>query len=369
MQLLSLRKFIVVLLILALAACGEQEQPVTKDEALKLAHSIENSMKRRSAAKFNEAFDAEAMAARIQKAGDNKINKLMLKGAVEGFREGSMGTQLVTSMGKGGSYELVKQYEKDNKQHVIFRLFSVDGKVNYHDLELVKKKGQIRIADMFVYLSGENISTTMAQTLASMNENYDNMDKKSREKLGNLNEIRKALNAGKYEEAEKLYQQLPSVIKEQKMAKVIHISIASGLGEDVYMQALNDFERDYPHAPNLFLMKVDAYILKKNYQGAMHAVNQLDSLIDKDHFLDYYRGLVSNLMQDKDGRRKYFERLVTNRPDFAPGMLELIAVYMDNNEREKGVELARKYKTNSEVGKEELDVLYQLYPELQKEIE
>ncbi|NML19299.1 hypothetical protein HHL16_00370 [Pseudoflavitalea sp. G-6-1-2] len=364
MQLLSLRKFICFLFVLALAACGEQEKSVTKDEALQMARSLEGSLKRRSAAKFNEAFDADALADRVSKAGKVKI--VLARGVAEGVKKGQMGTELINSMGKGGSYELVKQYEKDNKQHLIFRLFGEDGKVNYHDLELVKKKDQIKIADMFVYLSGENLSTTLAQALALMGDHYDGMSKEEKEQIGNIKSIRKLLNAGKYEAADDLYEKLPEVLKSQKMFRVIRVEIASGLSNESYAIAMEELEKAYPNAPNMFLMKIDAYILKKDYKGALKSINQLDSLINKDAFLDYYRGLVCKMDEDVEGQRLYFERLVAGKPEFAAGVLELIFFYMDNNEKSKAAELTKKYKELGNVGKDQMDGLYTVYPELEK---
>lgn len=73
----------------------------------------------------------------------------------------NMGSKIVEAISKEGSYELVRIYEKDSKQHMIFpRLYS-DGSINYHDMELKRKKGDIKIADIFVYTSGENLSVTI----------------------------------------------------------------------------------------------------------------------------------------------------------------------------------------------------------------
>lgn len=369
MRLFSLPKYIGCLLIVLFAACAEPENPVTPEEATQFARSIEGSMKRQNAAKFNQAFDPETLVERIKKNAKFKINAIMLSGVADGLKSGQLGTQLVQSMGKGGSYELVKHYEKDKKQHLVFRLYGEDGKINYHDMELVKKKKQVKVADMYIYLSGEDLSTTLAQTLIMMDDHFDSMDKKDREQLSNIKKIRKLLNEGKHTEADQLYQQLPAVLKEQKIIKIAHIEIASELGDEAYMQALDDYERSYPNAPNLYLMKIDAHILRKDFKGAMNAVNKLDSLIDKDTFLDYYRGLVCKLMDDKEGQNLYFERLVTNKPDFGPGMVELVVLHMENKETEKAVLVAKKIKAGNKENSRHMETLYQLYPELEKKME
>lgn len=366
MQLISLRNCTVLLLILLLAACKGEEKPVSKEEAAQMARDLQSSIKKRNASKFNEAFDVEALIERMKKGASFKMNVGTVRGVAEGFKSGQLGTELIRSLGKGGTYELVKQYEKDKKQHLVFRLFGADGKMNYHDLELVKKKEQVKVADMFIYLSGENLSTTLAQTMAMMDESYDSMSKSEKDKINNVKKIRRLLTDGKYEEANNLYQQLPDVLKQQKMAMIINVEIASGLGDEAYIKSMDDYEKAFPNAPNMYLMKIDASILRKDYLGALKAVNQLDSLINKDDLLDYHRGLISNLMKDKEAQRKYFERLVANKPDFTPGMLELLVHYMENNEAGKAVPLLKKYQAHPEADKDQIDALFTLYPELKQ---
>ncbi|MBO9633278.1 MAG: hypothetical protein J7578_09180 [Chitinophagaceae bacterium] len=368
MQLFSLRNCTVLLLILLLAACKGEEKPVSKEEAAQMASDLQASIKKRNATKFNEAFDVEALMERMKKVASFKMNVATVRGVAEGFKSGQLGTELIRSLGKGGTYELVKQYEKDKKQHLVFRLFGSDGKMNYHDLELVKKKEQIKVADMFIYLSGENLSTTLAQTMAMMDENYDSMSKSERSKISDVKKIRRLLTEGKYDEANKLYQQLPDLLKQQKMAMIINVEIASGLGDEAYTKSMDDYEKAFPDAPNMYLMKIDASILRKDYAGALKAVNQLDSLINKDDLLDYHRGLISNLTKDKEAQRMYFERLVANKPDFAPGTLELMVHYLENDDTDKAVPLFKKYQANPDADKDQIDALFTLYPDLKKKV-
>ena len=66
------------------------------------------------------------------------------------------------------------------------------------------------------------------------------------------------------------------------------------------------------------------------------AVNGLDSQINKDPLLDFYRYLSYNLLEDEEKGRVCLNRLLKNMPDFQKGYLELIAVELDAKKSNSG---------------------------------
>jgi len=92
----------------------------------------------------------------------------------------------------------------------------------------------------------------------------------------------------------------------------------------------------FPHDPNMYLLMIDAYTLQKNYPKALESVNKLDSLIGKDPFQDYERGLLFKLMEDSTNERICFERLHQNMPEFQKGTNELVLYYFGHHQVAKG---------------------------------
>ena len=354
-------------LVLAVA-CSTPEKPVTKEEATTFANALETSINRQEASLLNDLLDPEAFGKRIKESSKNKLNSSLVEGAIKGLKAGTLGQQIVQSVRDKGNYRFIKQYEKDNHQHIVFRLWGGD-KLNYHDIELIKKGDKVRASDMFVYISGENLSATLAQSLMMMNDNMSGMSTQEKNSLESVQTIRMLVNKGEFERADKLFQKLPAVMREEKLFRMIGIQIASGLGDEAYTKAINDYQQAYPDAPNMYLLMIDAYILKKDYTKAMQAVDHLDSLINKDPFLDYYRGLLAKMMEDPAKQHEYFERLYKNMPDFAQGTIELITVYLDAKEYDKAVELTRKYKQNKDADNEILESYYELYPDFKKKLD
>jgi hypothetical protein len=361
--------YALLLLLLFSTACSEPEKPATKEEATAFAKTIESSMGKRNAAKFNEALDMALLKKRILEAGNHKIDASIVEGTIKGLQKGQLGSQIAEALGKSGTYELVKQYEKDKNQHLVFRLY-IDSKLNYHDLEIVKKRNAVKISDVFIYLTGENLSTTLAESALLMTGNLDKLSSKDQDRLENVKKIRQLMNKGDYDRARSLYKDLPAVLKQTKPFRMIYVQIASGLGNDEYLKAMIDYQQAYPDATNVYLLMIDAYILKAEYEKALTAVNQLDSLINKDPFLDYYRGLIYKLAGNKEKQREHFELLNEHMPAFSDGTLELLAIYLEAEETDKAVALVQnKSRHYKKIDQEQLEILYPLYPDFKKKLE
>lgn len=347
-------------------ACSEPEKPVTKEEAAKVATAITRAIARQDADRFNDLLDIDAIENRIRDQAGSKASRQLIGGATKTLRSGDYGKEIVRTVGNKGTYELVKQYEKDKHQHLIFRLYN--DQLNYHDYELIKKRDQVKIADIFVYTTGENISTTLAETIrfADEHEAAANLPENT---LANVQLMKKNIHEGNYETADSIFKSLPAVIRQQKVYKIIYIHIASELGNDRYLAALNKLQQEYPDAPNMYLLMIDAYLLKKDFDAAQKCVNRLDSFINKDPFLDYYRALICKQNMDNVNRMTYLERLHRNLPRFEIGTAELLFAYVEDEKWDKAVPLTLEYQKSKKADKEFLETLYLFYPNFKKKVD
>jgi hypothetical protein len=362
----TLLQYCFLLYILFVTACSAPEQPVTKAEATAVADSVMKQVAQRNSSWFKDLFDFEEFEKKIATQADDQINRTMLKGAIDGFKKSDFGEQIITSLGKTGTYELVKQYDKNNRQHLVFRLHNEE--LNYHDIELVKRKDKIKVADILVYATGENLSTMLAESLISMN-GLPGMNKVNAKDLRKIELIKSYIKQEDFKKADQAFKALPVSIRRQKMYKLFYINIANGLGTDEYLAALKKFQQQYPDAPNMYLLMLDAYFLDKDYAGALRCVNSLDSLINKDPFLDYYRGFLYKQSEDRANQLVCLERLHQNMPRFGPGTLQLIDAYLENKQLDKAVALTQTYRTSKDADRQSLESLYLLYPDYKKKVE
>jgi hypothetical protein len=360
----TLFKYCFLVCVLFATACSEK--PVTKQEAAVVAAVISDAMEHRKASKFNELIDMNSLQERIMDSTGHQLNETLVAGAMSSLRSGEFSQTVVKSLGKKGTYQFVKQYEKDNIQHLVFR--SYNDQFNYHDIELFRKGDKIKIADIYIYATGENLSNTLAQSLLSMNKQVNKKDFEPRD-VQKVQLIKNYILQNEHQKADELFKQLPSFIRRQKLYKYIYIQIASGLGTEKYLEALTKFQQEYPDSPNMYLLMLDAYFLKQDYAGAMQCINKLDSLIDKDPFLDYYRALIYKQSKDRPNTFASLERLHKNMPEFTDGTVELICYYAEEKQFDKAVPLTKQYIKSKNADEDVTNGLYIMYPGLKMQME
>ncbi len=339
-------------LLLLLAACKQEEKPLTREEALTLAKKMEISIGKRDGKLLDELIDEKAL---LQKMDADP--QAFGNGLVRGMK---LGTNIVNSLTKKGSYSFIKAYEKDKAQHILFRLY--DSKINYHDYELKRSRGEPRIADAYIYMTGENLSETLKSLYGQMKDEFGKSEYSTITWTRQMPKIRELINEDKHREALDLYNKIPPSVQKAKLFQIVHVEICSGLSDEEHTKAIGEYETLYPNEPNMQLLLIDGYILRKEYTKALTAVNTLDKMIDKDPLLDFYRAMCYTLMKDDNKRIEHLERLVKNLPDFEDGILELLVDYLDRNEFEKARPLIERYKLTSSFDQERLTSLLELYP-------
>jgi tetratricopeptide (TPR) repeat protein len=351
---------------LFITSCQQRnEQPVSKEEALAFAKSLDSSIAAGNKDYFMEQLHMEVLFERIEKISNVPMTSDLKRGMKEGFKQGgSIGEQIIRETGNGkGSYSIVRQYEKDKKQHVIFRLYGDNG-LNYHDFELIKFNNKVFIADFLIYMTGENFSQSLGDLLEGLME--AEKDKKGQGVAPGLSLIKRLIAQNKHREAQKVYSRLPAAIKQRKAAQIINLSICSGLGVEEYEKALVQFELKYRDEPTMSLSLMDIYFLRKDYPGTMNVVNRIDSMIGGDPFLDYYRGLVYYNWGKPGESREALEKMYARYPQFGKGTIELIHNYLTAGDYEKARSLIAAYRESDNFDQELLETNLELYPDFKE---
>lgn len=353
--------FLLPAFLIVFSNCKMEEKPVSSLEAITVKNIIDSCIKIKRPAEFNKLFSARLLAESISKKQKKKLGSSFIKGVSTALSNASMGQQIMSSIKDNGSYEMVKHYEKDSKQHLIYRLYA-DGSLNYHDFELGRSKGKVYIADMFIYVSGEELS----ETIADLAENFSDNNMAGEKDFTALRKMKQLLTEGKHKQAKDIYDRLPTDLKDQRSLQIMHILICSGLDEEIYMGAIDKFIKLFPDEPYMFLMMIDACMMKKDYTGAIRYIDKTDSVINKDPFLDYYRGLLYKAKGDEVNATMHFETVSKNMPHFADGILALIEQYLEDGKTDKAKETILLYRGRKEFEQESLTFLLYSYPDFKE---
>ena len=365
MNIIILKTQMLVLLtgVLLLVSCNPEVKQLTNEEAAVFAKEIEIAIKKGDGDFLNDAFDKEEF---IKKMGlpDTDEGKGFAKGVAQKI---TIGTQIVNGLSDHDNFEFIRQYVKENRQHVIFRVYTdKDASLNYQDYELIKTNEKCRVADLYIYITGETLAETMRNMFNSLYpESFGSGGLTENEKMadmGKLKELKELMHTGKNAAAKKMYDALPDYLKKTKTVSVLDVLICANLPLEDYNAAIKGFQEKFPDEPNMSLMKIDGYYLQKDYTKMLAAVNALDSQINKDPLLDYHRYLSYNLLEDKKNSMISLRRLVKNMPGFQKGVIELIAVDLkQNNNKTEADSLITLYRKNARFNQGELNTVINYY--------
>lgn len=309
------------------------EEKVTKEEAVQFATELEANATKRKEGFLSSNIILSSLLNRFDQVKKIKDWNEVEKSVGTTLKKNELDKNLLQMMGNNGSFEKVKIYEKNGNQRVVFRGFG-DGGFNYLDMELVKFDKKVGIADIYVYFTGENFSTTMAELMDKLLNISPSSDEYVAQRLTS---IRNLVKQGKFSEARTQFNYLPGSVRATTAGVTLNVQILSQLDDDASLQELSTLEKRYNSQPYFQLQMMDVYTNRKEYDKAISAINALDSTIDKDPFLDYYRGLFAYLKGDKETAMNYYEKVTISNPNFPGAFAELFALYalQDNKEKAK----------------------------------
>jgi len=360
---MKLHHWLLIIISSLLSSCfQDREQPVTNEEALAFARQFEKALASKDFTEFDRAISGNAFIKRIAETAGKKMNSDYMNGVREGLRKNGFSKEIARNIGADGSYTFIRHYEKDNKQHVLFRLYSEQG-LNYHDFELVKLGGKVEVADIFIYLSGENLSQTIASTMAMLlNYAKDAKTAELEQQISAMRKIKFLVGENDHAAAKEAYNKLPQKFRDHKMFQIMNLQITAQLDHEEYKAALDEFEAKYGNDASVQLSLLDAYIMNNNYEKLLNAINIMDKSV-QDPRLNLYRGIAYKQLNEKEKATQCLEQLYKDEPDFEDGALELLTAYMELKQYKKARGIIADYRGNRKFDQSNLELIDYLYPE------
>ncbi len=321
-------------------SCASKEKPVSKSEADEIAKTILASVANKNPEFLNRFLDIEALCKKMEKVSGLHFSGAERRSFAEGISKRKIGNEILKDFKRGSLFDLVHQYERNGKQHLVFRVYYAEGGLNYYDYTLIKKGEKVKAEDMLIYTAGESLSVIASRMFKDLESKKYGLDDIT---VGN--KIRKLVAEGEFEDAYQSFQLLSPAAQKQKTFMQLKIEIASNMGDDeLQVQALEEYQSLFPKDTNMPLLMIDAYFLKGEYSKVLSSVDQLDKLAQGDPLLDYYRGLCYKQMGEDEKYRAAIEKVYQYKPEFQDGAIELIAIYLDLKEQAKAKEIVAAYR-------------------------
>ena len=354
---------VAIFIIALFSACHLPEKPVTEKEALDLAKRIEISISHHNQIVLDSIIDDKYFAAQVLRQAKQRFNFDVARKAKAAIAELHLGQVVVPATQKAGSYELVRRYEKDGRQHLLFRLFGDDGDINYHDFPLIRGDQGVRADDVFVYAVGEPISKSVTETLLG-EPKADDMTDEQKETARLVGEAKQFLTGGNPEEAYSFYDQIPDKVKKEQKYQKLHVRIAEKMGDSAYKAALNEYKLNFPQDPFVYLTIFKITARHNDYAAALDALNQFDGVLGGDPFLDFYRGLLYKMMNDPQQSRIALERFHARWPLFGAAVVQLVDSHIKSGHPDSAAMLIKEAEELRNITPEQLDAVEKAYPDI-----
>ncbi|WP_179352470.1 tetratricopeptide repeat protein [Winogradskyella vidalii] len=307
----------------------ETEENDTK--VIALAEYVEASLHNLSTDEFNEKFDVPSFINGVTNHqlidSENSFTKNFMEGTSTIGKQ--LSQQLVNLIETGSYYNLINYRYNivDRAYYFTFRLFSEETGVNYHDYKVCSNGETLKFNDIYIYLTGEPLSTTM-QRIFLLSKPIGKEDAYALNSDNHRNvflflESQKLAKKGKYEAAFNTISKITSPMAEEKFTRLTKANYAMAYDGKMYEVLLEEYAEQFPKDPTLYLKLIDYYIVKGNFKLAIKNIDKLMYETDDD-FLNLLKGNVYMLSEDYETAESHYGYIMQNYPDLFQGYIGYI---------------------------------------------
>ncbi len=332
-------QFVIAFQDKSICSCELLKESKENDEKISaIAQEIEASFHDLSTDGFNEYFDTESFKVKLISNIDFSSNDPYIRGFLDGVGDAGnkLALKIINEIENGAYYNLINyRYNIVEKAYYFtFRIYSEETGINYHDYKVCSDGKDIKVNDIYIYLSGEHLSETLNRIFKMSLEDEKNNTFNS--KGSTLNSMFKVMNAqkllqeGKVRQAYEMVDGITGPMKNEKFFLLIKALIASSYDDKIYEDILSEFAKLYPDDPTLYLKLIDYYFLKENYK-MVHIY--LDKLMfeTNDDFLNLMKAHAYMLQEDFINAEKYYNYIKVNYPaSFSAYIGEMISLSYQN---------------------------------------
>jgi tetratricopeptide (TPR) repeat protein len=344
-----------------LGSCRFVRPPVTDQEALDFAKKIETSIARQDMTVLDNAIDDRLFAAQVLRKAGQQFNLTLAERARAAISELRLGHTVMADVKESGAYKLVRHYQVNGRQHLLFRLGGGADGINYHDFELARGAQGVRADDAYIYISGTNLTDAVMSKLLP-GYGLANMSDDDRTNAQVKREAEQYLEGGNPEEANTYYLQASEKARKQHNFQQLHLKIARKLSDSAYLQAMEEYRTNFPQEAYAYMMLFSYYSDKKDYPATLDALDNFDRLLPNDPFLDYYRGLLYKVMDKPAQSRIALKRLHNSDPLFGGAVVELMDSYVRGGTPDSAATLIKEAERLKNITPEQLDNIKKVYP-------
>ena len=313
---------------------NENENEVTLAEAEEFAKKYLSAVKKQRTTKLVKLVDWDTLVDRI--FSGQSTNTVFYKKYTKGANRvlGRFSKSIDTETEGGGNYALLKIVRRGKDRHVIFRLVTGTssaaggGRIDYHNLRLVKHHRKVLADDIYVARTGSWLSESHRTNLRFVQLQGDeavggftSQQREEFEEFKLIAEMTRAIRSGNQAEASKFYQQLPEATQKSKNVLVARLLT---IERDEFFKAADAMLAEYPSSPAVGLSLIDFGMRQKDLPTLKRASEMLKNWTGGDTYIDLNIAAVVLTEGDADAAAEMTKEIDLRGFDFVnPVLLQL----------------------------------------------
>ena len=325
---------------------------------------------------INQLFDKTYILNQVIVKSDDSYVKNFNKGFESGLMQSfNYGKIITNELGDTGSFDFLRsRINEKGEYHLLFRLSGDEG-LNYHDYKLKEVEGEVKIVDVYFFMSGEYLSKTLKDGYNAALSNKPNIITKLLKKtvaddFVKVLKIKNLLAEQKYQEAYKLYKTISSEIRKQKSLQLVGMQVAYYIDDATYQKEIEKYEKSFPNDPSLYLISIDGAFLKGNYDRVLNLIRKLDKAIGGDPYLDSFRANVFFAKGELETAMKYANQMLGNYPFYVESYTTKLSILVEQKNFKSALETLNSFYSMFGLEKQDMDEAMAVdYPELIKSSE
>jgi hypothetical protein len=307
------------LVVLCTSACRKEAEPpptpeaVTEEEARALGNAFEAALAGCDPAAIDALFD------RDHTMNVARAEMKLTQGERRKLREGAhralpIGRNACADVESGSEYTLLHVRQREGEVSLLYRTLGENG-VNYIEIYVGKGEGgSARFYDLYNYAYGERTTESLRELLGAFESR--GVRRRAGEVSQNLQDARRFLTAGQWEDALAAIDRLPADARRPRPIRLMRVMAAGGLSDEVYEKAIAEYEKDFPGDPSLDLVSVDGYLIRKQYDEAIAAMDRVDARVGGDPYVHVLKASLFREMRDLEAAWTEAQAAVNEAPDF-----------------------------------------------------
>ena len=315
---------------------------------------------------FMDNFNLQSFAEKVVSINEKATKENAIKKFNAVFKNGiflekfhKFPEDIRAALARGASYSLVNFYYHldERKYHLLFRMYSDNGGLNYHDYQLGYEDEKFHLNDVFIFTMGEYLSDTYQDLYELTIPGKDTKDTETnKERLKGMvyfARLKILLNTKKYKEALELTHNLTGDFTEKKIYYTTKIKIASKINNVYHLEAIDELLKKFPNDPYTKLMEIDYYVMLKDYNATMQLLDEIQQNTE-DTFIEYVRGNAAWQFKDYELAEKAYANTIIEYPSFAEAKINLMYLYDFLEKHEDNIVLLNRMIENEEYDKKDL---------------